>query len=140
VQLVSLADRIYLRGLNPPTVEASPAGSFSQITAPAELPSVANPFGQPATTAFVQANMVGAIAGDPFAAGANVFKLATGPVAGEVSVWALGTMAPRDGLIAAITLGQNKNFRPEALLTVTDSRNPVNFVLFDYRNNFNDNN
>ena len=141
VQLANLVDRIYLRDLKPTTVESSPVGSFSLVTAPAELPSTSNPFGKPSTTAFVSANLVGSISGDPYAAGANVFKLTTGPIDSPtgVSDWTLGTTAPRDGLIAAISLGQNKNFRPEALLTATDPRNPVQFVLFDYRNNFNAN-
>lgn len=139
LQLVSLADRIYLRGLNVPTVETSPVGSFSVSSAPAQLPSAANPFGKPATVAFEEANLVGSIAGSPYVAGANIYKTSLGPVAGEDTAWNLGSTRPVDGLVAAITLGQNKNFRPEALLTVSDPRNPVNFVLIDYRNDFNAN-
>jgi hypothetical protein len=147
--LVSVVDRINLRGLGAPTLEPLPPlpggfaprynGAFSEFTLPAQAPSDLYPIGRPATTAFDQANFVGSIAGDPFAPGANVYQTATGPVGSTVTPWTLGTTRPLDGLVAAITLGQNRNFRPEALLTVLDPRNPVNPVLVDYRNNFNAN-
>lgn len=149
LELVSLVDRISLRGLSAPTLEPQPPlpgssaprydGAFSSVTAPAQTPSVLYPIGRPGTTAFGEANLVGSIAGSPFAVGANVYKTTDGPVASTVTAWSLGTTRPLDGLVAAISFGQNINFRPEALLTVSDPRNPVNFVLVDYRNNFNAN-
>lgn len=139
VNLVNLVDRVYLRGLVAPTVEETPSGGFSKIPSPALLPSTAYPFGKPATVAFVTSNIVGSISGDPYAANANIFKTSDGPVTSELSLWNLGSTAPVDGLVAALTLGQNKNFRPQAFLTATDPRSPVNFVLLDYRNDFNEN-
>jgi hypothetical protein len=136
--LATLVDRIYLRGLAAPTVNAN--GSFSAITAPAELPSPGFPSGKPATVAYAEANNVGGVAGSPFDAGANIFKTTGGPVAAaEVIVPNLSDFAPRDGLVAALTLGPNKNFRPQAVLTVTDPKVPTTFVLLDYRNDYQSN-
>lgn len=145
--LTSLVDRIYLRGLNAPTLEPQPPlpgtsepvynGAFSAITSPAQVASTTFPNGRPATTAFGEANLVGSIAGDPFAPGANVYKTVAGAVPDTESRWILGTTRPLDGLVAALSLGQ-KGFRPEAWLT-TDPRAPGTLVLVDYRNNSNAN-
>jgi hypothetical protein len=135
LRLATLVDRIFLRGLDAPTINAN--GSFSNVTAPAELPSPAFPSGVPSTVAFAGANLVGAIAGNPFLAGANVFKT-TGnvPVGSTQETVNLQTFQPVDGLVAAETFGPNKNFRAQAVLTVTDPKIPTTFVLLDYRNNY----
>jgi hypothetical protein len=138
LQLATLVDRVNLRGLSAPTIvpDGPLAGAFNNVTRPAELPSPGFPFGKPATVALGEANFVGSIAGDPFAAGANIYKTAGGPVPLTESPWMLGDTAPLDGLVAAIKLGADRNFRPQALLTVTDPKFPTTFVLLDYRNNF----
>jgi hypothetical protein len=133
--LANLVDRVFLRGLAVPTIDSA-TGAFSAVTAPSELPSPGFPNGKPSTVAFGDANIVGAIAGNPFAAGANVFKTAAGPVSSPQTNWVLGTAAPIDGLIAAVTFGANHNFRPQALLTVTNPLVPTSFVLLDYRNDY----
>lgn len=140
LQLATLVDRVNLRGLAAPTVVFQPGdplfGAFDKETRPAELPSPGFPFGKPATVAFDEANFVGSVGGEPGVRDANVYRTLAGPVSSLQTAWVLGSTAPLDGLVAAITLGQDRNFRPEALLTVTDPRAPTNFVLLDYRNNY----
>jgi hypothetical protein len=137
--LVTLADRIFLRGLAAPTTDRIDTanlgtGAFTSVTAPAQPPSLGFPNGKPATVDFSIANLVGAVK-EPFVPGANVFKTKLGPVASPETPWILGTTAPVDGLVAAVTFGPNKNFRPQALLTVAPG--PAgSFVLQDYRNDY----
>jgi hypothetical protein len=117
-QLVSAVDRVYLRGLVAPEVNAK--GGF---------------------TNFATANFVGGVAANPSADGANVFKIdnlgSTEPISSNPYPWQLGTAKPVDGLVAATTLSNNRNFRPQAWLApapVTVS--PSGWALVDYRNNF----
>lgn len=140
LQLASLVDRVNLRGLAAPTVvfplDDPLFGAFDNVTRPAELPSPGFPSGKPGTIAFAEANFVGSIAGNPYLAGANVYETAAGRVGSVQSSWILGVTKPLDGLVAAIKLGADRNFRPQALLTVADPKVPTDFVLLDYRNNF----
>lgn len=128
-QLVQRVDRIFLRGLDVPTVESN--GAFNLV-----------PLGPGTNTAgFYQANLVGGVAGLPEAAGANIFKIEVAGVpvnvAGEYTEWNLGVTKPVDGFIAAHTMTQAKNFIPEAFLTsVPTSVFPTGYALADYRNNF----
>ena len=115
-QLVSLVDRVYLRGLTAPEVNAS--GGF---------------------TNFGTANLVGGVATEePSAAGSNVFKVSTGAVTSNPYAWELGTTEALDGLVAATTLTNNRNFRPQAWLAPAPlTVSPTGWALVDYRNDFN---
>lgn len=137
--LVTLADRIFLRGLAAPTTDrvdlANPGtGAFTNVNAPAQLPSPGFPNGKPATVDFNAANLVGAVK-DPFVPNATHFMTKSGRVSGTETPWILGTTQPVDGLVAAVNFGPNKNFRPQALLTVAPGTTN-SFVLQDYRNDY----
>ena len=54
------------------------------------------------------------------------------------SEWELGTTKPLDGLVAATTLTNNRNFRPQAWLAPAPlTVSPTGWALVDYRNDFN---
>lgn len=134
LQLVNLVDKVYLRGLTAPTVDPA-TGAFDLINAPATLTS-------PSKVNYYEANLVGAVAGDPADPGANVYKVIVGGKPASITTnpcpWVLGTTKPFDGLVAAITLTANRNFRPQALLMpVAVSLSPTGYALVDYRNDQN---
>jgi len=116
-QLVSLVDRVNLRGLTAPEVD--PNGSFSN---------------------FDEANLVGGIAGNPSDPGASVFKIndsGAKPITSNPYPWTLGTTQPLDGLVAAVTFTENRNFRPQAWLSpVPVTVSPTGLALVDYRSDF----
>jgi hypothetical protein len=117
-QLVSVVDRVYLRGLAAPEVNAN--GGF---------------------TNFATANLVGGVAANPSADGANVFKIddlgSAEPISSNPYPWQLGTTKPIDGLVAATTLTNNRNFRPQAWLAPAPATvSPSGWALVDYRNDF----
>lgn len=119
-QLVSVVDRVYLRGLAAPEVNAK--GSFTPNFATA-------------------ANFVGGVAASPSADGANVFKIddlgSAEPISSNPYPWQLGTTKPIDGLVAATTLTNNRNFRPQAWLAPAPATvSPSGWALVDYRNDF----
>ncbi len=148
-QLVTLVDKVYLRGLAAPTIDPAD-GSFTTVT---------DPFITPPTVNFFASNLVGGIAGDPEAADANQFKFVgdapantqseapPAPLNPNVYNWSLGVTQPIDGLVAAVKLTTNKNFIPQATLTPVNAKAPVKptdpwvwsptgYALADYRNNF----
>ena len=146
--MVNLLDRVLLSGLAAPTVDAS--GAFNATSAPGATPPEVD---------FNVANLVGGVAGNPQAAGANVFKILVGGTptdvpsdelpmragigggfeykASDPADWKL--FQPIDGFVAAQQLGANKNFRPEALVTLLNQRDPASLTFLDYRNDFNQN-
>jgi hypothetical protein len=69
------------------------------------------------------ANFVGAKSGDPLAAGAENFQVFGAPAfqpnaqAPATTDWQYGSTRPLDGLVAAASLGDKRNFMPLALLT-----------------------
>lgn len=122
--LAHLVDRVFLRGLTP---------------AMADIDPLSPDFG--AFLNFSSANLVGGVAGNPAAPGANVFQInvagVSTPIASNPFPWTLGTTRPLDGFVAALTLGANKNFRPEAFLTaVPGSVSGTGYALIDERNTF----
>ena len=108
-QLVNKVDGIYLGGSTALTTNLN--GSYSN---------------------FDLANLVGGKAGSPTTGGADYFQTTTGfltPSGSGSSAWTLGTTDPLDGLIAALTLTQVRNFTPTAFLT-TDSTQLSGYGLY----------
>jgi hypothetical protein len=108
-QLVNKVDGIYLGGSTALTTNLN--GSYSN---------------------FDLANLVGGKAGSPTTGGADYFQTTTGfltPSGSGSSAWTLGTTDPLDGLIAALTLTQARNFTPTAFLT-TDSSQTSGYGLY----------
>jgi hypothetical protein len=108
-QLVNKVDALYLGGSTALTTNLD--GSYSN---------------------FYSANLVGGKAGSPTTGGADYFQTTTGfltPSGSGSSAWTLGTTDPLDGLIAALTLTQARNFTPTAFLT-TDSSQTSGYGLY----------
>jgi hypothetical protein len=145
--MVNLLDRVLLSGLAAPTVNS--LGAFDATSAPGLTPP---------QVGFNVANLVGGVAGNPQLDGANVFKILVGGAPADVPRDELSMRAvagggfeynasnpadwklfqPIDGFVAAQQFGANKNFRPEALMTLVNPRDPASLAFFDYRK-FNEN-
>jgi hypothetical protein len=112
-QLANRVDGIFLRGNT--AVTADITGAFNN---------------------FFSANLVGGKAGDPTLPAADSFHFVGGgtfvPNGFAFSPWTQGVTEPLDGLIAALTLGSNRNFTPLAFLTnvAADPKAPPVFGLY----------
>lgn len=147
--MVNLVDRVFVRGSAAPTVQ--PNGSFDLVSAPGATPP---------RVGFADANIVGAVAGNPQDPGANIFKIQDLGVPADVPATKLQMRAavgggfeynaelnpsnppnwkqflPIDGFVAARQITVGKNFVPQALMTLTNPLDPSSLQFSDYRNNF----